>query len=286
MPRNVVLILLASLACAPLAAQARSTSAQTGAPIYTIEAIRYATIKDFPVNGLVTGADPSRKMDIAMVFWLVQGGGHNILFDSGFYRPQFFRDWAIVDYRKPTDAVRAAGLAPEDVTDIVISHMHWDHVDGMDLFPKARIWIQRDEYTYYTGDAWHHPDTHGGIDPDDVEAMVKANIAGRVSFVEGDDREILPGIRCYIGGKHTYQSQYITVPAKDGTVVLASDNVYLYENLDKHVPIAETLDAKSNLAAQDRMRTLASNPQFIIPGHDPAIFERFPAVAPGVVKID
>jgi glyoxylase-like metal-dependent hydrolase (beta-lactamase superfamily II) len=281
MRRNIVLTLLAALACAPLAAPA-----QTAPPTYTIEAIRYATIKGFPVDGLVTGADPSRKMDIAMIFWLVQGGGHNILFDSGFYRPQLFQGWSIADFRKPTDALRAAGLAPQDVTDIVISHMHWDHADGMDLFPNARIWIQRDEYTYYTGDAWHHADTHGGIAPDDVEALVKANIAGRVSFVEGDSQQILPGIRCYIGGKHTYQSQYVSVPAKDGTVVLASDNVYLYENLDKHMPIAETLDAKSNLAAQDRMRTLASKPEFIIPGHDPAIFDRFPVVAPGVVKID
>ena len=281
MIRSPILALLAALACAPLAA-----SAQTAAPVYTIEAIRYATIQGFPVDGLVAGADPARKMDIAMVFWLVQGGGHNVLVDSGFYRPQLFKGWSIADYRKPTEALRAAGLAPADVTDIVISHMHWDHADGMDLFPKARIWIQRDEYTYYTGEAWHHADTHGGIEPDDVEALVKANIAGRVSFVEGDDQEILPGIRCYIGGKHTYQSQYATVHAKDGTVVLASDNVYLYENLDKHVPIAETLDAKSNLRAQDRMRTLASKPGFIIPGHDPAIFERFPAVAPGVVKID
>jgi glyoxylase-like metal-dependent hydrolase (beta-lactamase superfamily II) len=263
-----------------------SVCAQTTAPVYTVEAIRYGTIKDFPVAGLVAGAEKSRRMDIAMVYWLVQGGGRNILVDSGFYRPQFFKDWKVADYQRPSDAPRATGLKPEDITDIIISHTHWDHVDGFDLFPKAHVWIQRDEYTYYTGEAWHHRETHGGIDPDDVEAIVKANIAGHVSFVEGDNQEILPGIRCYIGGKHTYQSQYVGVQAKDGTVVLASDNVYLYENLDKHVPIAATLDARSNLAAQDRMRTLAARPEFIIPGHDPAFFARFPVVATGVVKID
>jgi glyoxylase-like metal-dependent hydrolase (beta-lactamase superfamily II) len=274
------------LAAAFILSVSLASPAQAAAPIYTVEAIRYGTIPDFPVAGLVAGAGKSRHMDIAMVFWLVRGGGRNILVDSGFYRPQFFRDWKVSDFQKASDALRNAGLQPDDITDIVISHMHWDHVDGFDLFPKAHIWIQRDEYTYYTGEAWHHPRTHGGIDPDDVEALVKANIAGNVSFVEGDDQQILPGITCYIGGKHTWQSQYVTVHAKDGMVVLASDNVYLYENLDKHVPIAATLDSKSNLAAQDRMRTLASKPEFIIPGHDPAIFSRFPAVAPGVVKID
>jgi glyoxylase-like metal-dependent hydrolase (beta-lactamase superfamily II) len=258
----------------------------TTKPVYSIEAVRYGTLKDFAVSGLVAGADKSRKMDIAMVYWLVRGNGHNILVDAGFYRPQFFVHWKVADFQKPSDALLHAGLKPEEITDIIITHMHWDHADGFDLFPKARIWIQRDEYTYYTGEAWQHPRTHGGIDPDDVQAIVKSNLEGNVSFVEGDAQEILPGITCYIGGKHTYQSQFVGVNAKDGTVVLASDNVYMYENLDKHVPIAASLDPNSNLAAQDRMRKIASKPEFIIPGHDPAMFERFPSVGTGVVKID
>jgi glyoxylase-like metal-dependent hydrolase (beta-lactamase superfamily II) len=258
----------------------------TTKPVYSVEAVRYGTLKDFAVSGLVAGADKSRKMDIAMVYWLVRGNGHNILVDAGFYRPQFFVHWKVADFQKPSDALLHAGLKPEEITDIIITHMHWDHADGFDLFPKARIWIQRDEYTYYTGDAWQHPRTHGGIDPDDVQAIVKSNIEGNVSFVEGDAQEILPGVTCYIGGKHTYQSQFVGVNAKDGTVVLASDNVYMYENLDKHVPIAASLDPTSNLAAQDRMRKIASKPEFIIPGHDPAMFERFPSVGTGVVKID
>jgi hypothetical protein len=109
--------------------------------------------------------------------------------------------------------------------------------------------------------------------------------AGRLQLVDGDAREIIPGVTVYIGGKHTYQSQYAGVRTGQGVVVLASDNVYLYENLDRHVPIAQTLDPVSNLAAQDRMRTIAVSPRFIIPGHDPLVFQRFPAVMPGVVQI-
>jgi hypothetical protein len=73
-----------------------------------------------------------------------------------------------------------------------------------------------------------------------------------VSLVPGDAQEIFPGITCYTGGKHTFQSQYVGVNTKAGMVILASDNMYLYENLEKHVPIAQTLDAVSNLHAQDR----------------------------------
>ncbi|HEY6968507.1 MAG TPA: N-acyl homoserine lactonase family protein [Candidatus Angelobacter sp.] len=255
-------------------------------PAYEVYAIRYASIPDFPVSALVKGADPARKMEIAMVVWLVKSNGRNVLVDSGFYREQFFKQWKVKDFVRPSDAVAQAGVKPEEITDVVITHMHWDHADGMDLFPNAKIWIQKDEYNYYTGEAWQQPRTHGGIDPDDVVAIVKLNIAGRVRLVNGDAQEIIPGITCYTGGKHTWQSQYVGVNTRKGAVVLASDNMYLYENLVNHVPIAATLDADSNLRAQDRMKQIAADPKSIIPGHDPAMFERFPKVAERVVRID
>ena len=262
-----------------------SQSPPPPAPKYEVYAIRYATSPDVPVAELVKGADPARKLDIAMTIWLVRGEGRNILVDSGFYRDQFFKQWKVKDFEKPSDAISKVGLKPEDITDVIISHMHWDHADGMDLFPKARIWIQKDEYHYYTGEAWQSPKTHGGIDRDDVLALVKLNMAGRVGLVDGDAQAILPGVTCYVGGKHTYQSQYVGVNTAGGTVVLASDNMYLYENLDKHVPIAATLDADSNLRAQDRMKQIASDPKLIIPGHDPEVFKRFAGITDGVVKI-
>jgi len=253
-------------------------------PEYEIYALRYATVPNFPVAELVAGADPARKLDIAMMIWLVRGGGHTILVDSGFYHEHYLEEWNVHDYVKPSEAIGKLGLKPEDVTDVIISHMHWDHAGGMDLFPKARIWIQKDEFQYYTGEAWQTKDTHGGIDPDDVLALVKLNTESRVGLVDGDAREIIPRITCYIGGKHTYQSQYVGVNTKAGVVVLASDNMYLYENLEKHVPIRATLDAASNLRAQDRMKQLATS-KLIIPGHDPAVMTKFPVVAPGVVRI-
>src|SRR5882724_174179 len=275
-------------------ATSATSSPTAAAPVYEVFAIRYASIPDFPVNALIAGADPQRKLSIAMTVWLIRGNGRNILVDSGFYRPQFFKEFKVDGFIKASEAVGQPGimpagqpaLKPEDITDVVITHMHWDHADGMDLFPRARIWLQKDEYTYYTGEAWQGPRTHGGIEPDDVLAAVKLNLAGRVSLVNGDAQEILPGITCYIGGKHTFQSQYVGVNTKAGRVILASDNMYLYENLQKHVPIAQTLDAASNLRAQDRMRQLAASPRLIVPGHDPAVFEKFPKVSERVVRIE
>jgi glyoxylase-like metal-dependent hydrolase (beta-lactamase superfamily II) len=271
------------------------------APSYEVYAVEYAVLPQFPVAGLVQGADRSRRLDIACYVWVIKGSGRTILFDSGFYRDKFLTQWKPQNFAKPSDAIGRMGIKPEDVTDIIISHAHWDHADGADLFPKAHVWIQKDEYQYYTGEAWQPDPTldlstpqgrraanarHGGVDPDDVLALVKIDLDGRLHFVNGDDQQVFPGIRCYTGGKHTYQSQYCSVATRAGTVVLASDNLYLYENLEKHAPIAQTLDVASNLRAQDRMKTLAAKPELIIPGHDPAVLTKFPKVAEGVVRID
>src|SRR5262249_54668869 len=281
--RILFLVTLLGLSIATLNPAARSQEK----PVYEVYAISYGVIPDFPVSSLVAGADQSRKLDIQMMVWLLKGpAGRNILVDSGFYRDKFFKQWKVKDFIKPSDAVTKFGVKPEEITDVIITHMHWDHADGMDLFPNARIWLQKDEYNYYTGEAWQQPRTHGGIDPDDVLAAVKLNMVGRVSLVNGDAQEILPGITCYTGGKHTFQSQYVGVNTRAGTVVLASDNMYLYENLEKHAPIAQTLDAASNLRAQDRMKQLAASPRLIIPGHDPAVFEKFPKVSERVVQIE
>jgi hypothetical protein len=70
-----------------------------------------------------------------------------------------------------------------------------------------------------------------------------------------------------------------------GLVVIASDNAYLYENLELRRPITQTLDSLSNLRAQDRMHRLASDRSLVVPGHDPAVFTRFPAPGSGVARI-
>jgi glyoxylase-like metal-dependent hydrolase (beta-lactamase superfamily II) len=257
---------------------------------YEAYAVRFGILPGFPVSSLIAGADRSRTLDIPVMVWLLKGSNdRTVLIDSGFYRQKFLDQWKPRDFRTPAAAVESAGAAPDAITDVIISHVHWDHVDGADLFPKATIWIQRAEYEYYTGEAWQARSTHGGVDADDMQALLKINTEGRLRFVEGDDKEVVPGIRCYIGGKHTHESQFCTVRTAEGTVVFTSDNVYLYENFDAHRPIAQTVDGEagraSNLKTQDRAKSLASSPKLIVPGHDPAVFDRFEPVAPGVVRI-
>ena len=268
-------VLIAAAILSSIAGCTRNTVNRTAnSPNTSVQAIRYGTLSNFPVSALVRGADTTRRLDVAVMIWLVRRpDGRVVLMDAGFYRDKFLQRWKPADFLRPSEAVRLAGVKAEDVTDIIISHVHWDHMDGADLFPNARIWIQRDEYA-------HHVDDNGRVldrAVDSLDAVMLASLkrAGRVHLVDGDDQEIMPGIRVYTGGKHTYASQFATVQTPDGTIVLASDNAYLYENLDQRRPIAQTLDSLSNLRAQDRMKTLASSPRLIVPGHDPAVFTRF-----------
>jgi glyoxylase-like metal-dependent hydrolase (beta-lactamase superfamily II) len=274
-----------SLAVVVLAAA--GLRAQPAAPAYEVYAVRFADVP-YSVSSLVAGADRGRSIDIAFTVWVVRdpASARVVLVDAGFYRDKFLQQWHPNHFVKPSDAVmQGLGIAPDAVTDIIVSHSHWDHADGVDLFPRAKIWIQKDEYEYYVGangEVLHR----GGVDTEDAKMFAGLKAVGRVELVDGDDREILPGIRVYTGGKHTFASQFAGVSTRAGTVVLASDNAYLFENLEKHLAIAQTLDAASNLAAQDRMLKLAAAPRLVIPGHDPAVFERFPVVKPSVVRID
>jgi glyoxylase-like metal-dependent hydrolase (beta-lactamase superfamily II) len=249
----------------------------SSAPRYSIQAIRLADSPNDVVAEMVIGAPKDQRIDSVYVLWLIRGGGHNILFDSGFHRARWFKEWTIKDYLPPDDAVRLAGVKPEEVTDIVISHAHWDHMGGIDLFPNAAVWIQKEEFRYYTGPAWQPGGDHSEVDPEDATQLVKLNTEGRLRLVEGDNIEILPGIRAYTGGRHTYASQYIRVEGSP-PFVLASDNVYLYRNLAEHKPSAtfSEADYPSNLEAQRRMIELAGSAAQVVPGHDALQFKKFP----------
>jgi glyoxylase-like metal-dependent hydrolase (beta-lactamase superfamily II) len=259
-------------------------------PRYDIYAVRFAGLHGFPANALILHADSTRKKDLAFIVWAIRPEGdehRTVLFDAGFYRDKFVQSWKPVDFVKPSQAIAKIGLAPDAVSDVVISHVHWDHLDGADLFPRARIWIQKDEYEHYVDrDGWPKANT---IDTADAAMLARLNRDGRVRLIDGDGKEIIPGITVYTGGRHTYASQYVGVRTSHGIVVLASDNAYTYENLANHAPIAQTFtpgDTLANLAAQDRMHHIATDPRLVLPGHDPEIFTRYPSPGNGVAKIE
>jgi glyoxylase-like metal-dependent hydrolase (beta-lactamase superfamily II) len=255
-------------------------------PRYEVYAVRFAHVP-YAESSLVAGAPKGPQVDIAFTVWPIVdvANGRVMLVDAGFYRDKFLRSWKPQDYVRPSVALQSGlNIPPDRVTDIIVSHSHWDHFDGADLFPNATIWIQKAEFEYYLDPAGTVRNK-GGLDPEDAPMLAALHAASRVKLIDGDNQQILPGIRVYTGGKHTFASQFVGVTTPEGTLVLASDNAYLYKNIDGGVAIAQTLDAASNIAAQKRMVELAGDANRVIPGHDPSVFTRFKLLTPNVARL-
>jgi glyoxylase-like metal-dependent hydrolase (beta-lactamase superfamily II) len=260
------------------------------APTYKIYALKYFGIHSVPVSELALGASNKDTMNMYFMYWLVKGNnGKNILVDAGFLNDlDIFNELKTTFYIRPDSVLLELNIKSDEITDIILTHPHWDHVDGISLFPKAHIWIQKEDYNYFVGEAWQKDGRHGGFYKRDVDTMVSLNLAGKLTLVDGDDKEILPGIKVYTGSRHTYNSQFVQVQTGGDKVILASDNIWIYYNLEqmKSSPYPNgTFDTTAYVKSMQRMKTLASNIKYIIPGHDPAIFSRFPMVKPDIVKI-
>jgi glyoxylase-like metal-dependent hydrolase (beta-lactamase superfamily II) len=188
---------------------------------------------------------------------------------------------------RPDLALKKMNLAPEVISDIIITHPHADHIGCIDLFPTANVWMQKKDFEYFVGAAWQVDGFSDGFSKKDVRKIVEINLQGRLKLVEGDDLEILPGIRVFTGSKHTFENQYLLVNAGSGSkVLLASDAIWFYYNLDHLLPIPKyTFDPKTYVEAMKRMKRIAPDKNLIIPGHDDLVFSKFTEVAEGIVKI-
>ena len=85
-------------------------------------------------------------------------------------------------------------------------------------------------------------------------------------------------------GEIARQSTGAVLLDMEGTVVLATDVTHFYENLEKNRPFTTAFHVGGMLDGFDRLRALAPSPQHIIPGHDPLVMQRYPAV-PGLEGI-
>ena len=257
---------------------------------YDVFAIRFtSTSQPSPISAWAYKGPEKDSVHIDFMVWLIKGkNGKNILLDAGFLGGiEDAKEFGIVNYIRPDSMLLKTGVKPGDITDIIISHPHWDHIDGIDLFPNAHIWMQKEDFNYFVGAAWQKNGNNGGFNKRDVTKVIDANLAGRLTLVDGDDKEIIPGIKVYTGSKHTYNSQYVVVNTGAKKIVLASDNIWIYYSLDHLTPasVGGTLDPAGYVKAMQRMKTLASDKKYIIPGHDAKIFSLFPLVSPGIVQI-
>ncbi|MDP4264104.1 MAG: N-acyl homoserine lactonase family protein [Bacteroidota bacterium] len=268
-----------------------SLSAWSQTEHYGVYAIKFASMAHpSPISNWADKGPGKDSVNIDFMIWLIKGNnGKNILVDAGFLKDiEAAKYFDITHYGRPDSMLAKLALKAGDITDIILSHPHWDHIDGIGLFPNAHIWIQKEDFNYFVGGAWQKDGRNGGFDKRDVRRLIDLNLAGKLTLVDGDDKEIIPGIKVYTGSRHTFNSQYVFVETGINKVILASDNIWIYYNLEHLRPAASggTSDTTAYVKSMIRMKTLVSDSKYIIPGHDSKIFSLFPAVTEGVVKIE
>src|SRR5262245_7879764 len=186
------------------------------------------------------------------------------------------------------EGLTAIGTKPDEVPNIIISHMHYDHAGNHDLFPHARYHLQDDEMAYCTGRCMLDPAVGGVFDAGAVAAMTHKVFEGRVQFHDGD-AELAPGITVHKVGGHTRGMQVVRVNTARGWVVLGSDTAHFYANLEPDRPFPIFDDLATYVQAQRKALQLATSPRHFIPGHDPLVLAHYPAARAGldgVARVD
>jgi glyoxylase-like metal-dependent hydrolase (beta-lactamase superfamily II) len=280
--KNFILFMLIAMAASPKAWSQQKK--------YEVYALRFASSDTaWPLSLWVDKGPTKDSVNIDFMIWLIRGNGKNILVDAGFLNDiPDAKEFDVVKYTRPDSTLLKLDLKATDITDIILSHPHWDHIDGIDLFPNAQVWMQQNDFFYYVGAAWQKDGFAGGFNKRDVRKLIDKNLEGKLTLVAGDSIQIIPGIKVFTGSKHTFESQYVLVETGTNKVILASDNIWVYYSLEHMMPASAggTFDPAGYVKAMRRMKRLVTNSKYIIPGHDAKIFSKFPTVTEGVVKIE
>ena len=226
-------------------------------------------------------ADPhDAPMPIDYYVWALVNDRRTIVVDTGFDREEAARRGREI-VRLPREGLEMAGVDSRRVTEVVVTHMHYDHAGTLDDFPLARFHVQDLEMAYATGRHMAHKPFGYAYSPRHVTRMVEHAFRGRVAFHDGDG-QVAPGVTVHRIGGHTMGMQCVRVRTRRGWVVLASDASHLYENMEATSPFPIAYSVADMVQGYETMRRLAESRRHIIPGHDPLVMERYPAPAPAV----
>jgi glyoxylase-like metal-dependent hydrolase (beta-lactamase superfamily II) len=257
-------------------------------PIYEVHAVKYAHLPrkawevqitpdphdaDFPMDYFVWVAMPLDESGHRTI------GGKPIVIDTGFNAPVGKKRGREVK-TNPADLLQHLGVDAKEVEDVIITHLHYDHVGNWDRFPKARFHLQDKEMQFATGRHICHGTFRHAFEIEDIVGMVRAVYGKRVVFHDGDE-EVQPGISVHLIGGHTMGMQSVRVMTRNGWLVLASDASHYYWGIEDKKLFSIVFSVADMLAGYDKLQKLADGRlDMVVPGHDAEVMKRYPASTP------
>lgn len=252
-------------------------------PIYELFALRYATRPARRADHFIGGDPHDGPMPMDYFVWLARTEGHAVLIDTGFNAAVAARRGRAL-LRCPIDSLHLLGTDPATIQDVVLTHLHYDHVGNFEKLPAARFHLQETELHHAVGRHMRHAHLRHTYEVDDVVGIVRANYAGRVAFYRGD-AELAPGITLHAAPGHSPGLQFVRVHTARGWVVLASDVTHFYENMDTGRPFSIAFNVGEMLESFDLLRAAAPTHDHIVPGHDPLVMQRYQPPSPDLQGI-
>jgi glyoxylase-like metal-dependent hydrolase (beta-lactamase superfamily II) len=211
------------------------------AAIWEVFVMEFARSKNQPWVDLISGMYQEGVMDLPFSFILARNGTRVGLVDTGFMQEErrggFSRKFGIPTWISPLRMLAEMGIHADDVTDIFITHAHFDHMGSIAEFSNAHIFIQKSELlSWYEAIALPKRFGHltAIIDPDNLRTALNASIAHRVTLIDGDKNDVLPGIHVRLGSGHTIGQQFVMIDSSTGRWLISGDCVYSRRQFTGH----------------------------------------------------
>jgi glyoxylase-like metal-dependent hydrolase (beta-lactamase superfamily II) len=247
---------------------------------YDVIAVRYGTrsttrsdiFLHYPLYG---EPDAAARMDY--FFWVLRRADTTILVDCGFNAVSGGRRGRTM-LSTPADALRQLGIEPADVSLLIATHAHYDHIGNLDAFGTAEVVMSEREYDFWTGPLASRPLFATSAEADDIDALRRANAAGRLRLLSGRTA-VAPGIEVIDIGGHTPGQLIVTAELADGTAVIASDALHYYEEMRLDRPFTHVADLPAMYTGFELLRSLTRDgSHYLVAGHDPEVMQRFSPV--------
>lgn len=217
--------------------------------------------------------DVGTDIRIPRVIYVIEeigGAGKKIVVDTSGESVGKAREVGEHMSRVPGQEVAAAlasiGVAPEDVDMVINTHLHWDHCGNNALFPNAEFVVQKRELRYALAPA--KPFRTAYLSP--LAGFTPPYLGCRFTEIDGDV-ELFPGLTVMLTPGHSIGHQSIVVEVPGGTLCLAQDAVFTYENLEHDIPPGFCWRLEEAVDSMARIRRLTP---YIVPGHDYRVFEQ------------